>query len=217
MTEQTMTVNEALAKLKTLNARIEKETRTQKYIDTNCRANTKIDGVSVSDYEKRLKGNLDRVLDLIRLRTAIKQAVSQSNATTSVTIPTEDGKSITMTVAELIEYKTSTIGYLTALRDTLTSQFNKAKRVVDDNNGEALEERMNRFIASANGGSKDASADAVATLREMYIKSNAYDLIDPNNLYDQIQKLNDRIEFFQSRVDTALVASNATTVIKFTV
>ena len=105
MQKYTMTVHEGLAELKILAARIEKELSTSVYVNANKHANTKIDGVSVQEYTKSMKSAMQKVEDLIKRRNAIKRAITKSNAVTEVTLTKENGDKITMTVAELIEYR----------------------------------------------------------------------------------------------------------------
>ena len=58
-------------------------------------------------------------------------------------------------------------------------------------------------------------SDAMKALRKTYIENNTYDLIDPLNVTDLIEKLTEEINEFNTEIDAALSVSNALTVIEF--
>ena len=214
MTKYTMTVHEGLAELKVLGKRIEKELSTNAYIAINKHANTKIDGVPIDSYCEDLKSSMRKVSDLIARREAIKRAITISNAKTLVTLRKPDGSSITMSVAELIEYKSVGITYKEYLRNVLSQQFTRAVSELRIRN-DALTSKADEYAVSAFGGKDSISADVIEKRRASYIEDNTVDLIDPNNLEKAIADLNDELDFFNTRVDAALSTSNATTVIEF--
>lgn len=211
-----MTVHEGLSELKVLGQRIEKEIRNAKYVATNKHANTKINGVSVADFSANIKSEWDRINDLIERRNAIKRAITKSNAATSVTITKRDGSTLTMTVAELIEYKTIGIQYIEMLRNNVTAQYEHATRDIRDNNGECLEDRADKYVTNLFGNKDSVSKETIADTRKTYIDSNTLDMIDPLDCQSVIRKLNDEIDFYQTKVDAALSTSNAITTIEFT-
>ena len=215
-TTYSMTVHEGLSELKVLGCRIEKEIRKATFVTTNKHSNTKIDGVSVKDYKDDLKSTWERINDLIKRRDAIKRAITKSNATTDVTVTKKDGTSITMTVAELIEYKTIGIKYIEMLLNSITSQYDRATREVRDSNGEYLEDRADKYVTNLFGSKDNSNADAINDAKKTFIDNNTLDLIDPINCQDVIKTLNDTIDFYFTKVDAALSTSNAITIIEFT-
>lgn len=217
MATYTMTVHKALAELKVLGARIEKEIGRATFVTTNQHANTKIAGKSVTDYMTAMKADYQSISDLIARRSAIKRAVTISNATTTLTI-NHDGKVIEMTVAEAIEFKTAGIEYKQRLLNAITRQYNNAVVEQERNNGENLENRANDYIHGLFGGKeKEIDSKAVDSSRDSFIKNNTLDLIDPIGAAEVIKKLSDEIDFFNSEVDAALSVSNATHNITFDV
>lgn len=210
MTTETMTIHEALAELKVIGNRITKEINSAKFATTNKHSNTKIDGKSIADYSNNVKSQYQRITDLIKRRTAIKRAVVLSNATTKVTI-----NGIEMTVAEAIEYKNSGIGYKYQLLDALSTNYNASISMIKSSNGENLEERANDYVQKLYGN-KDGSVDnaVIESAKKNYIESNTLDLIDPIGAEKVISELNDEIDSFTSKVDSALSISNATTTIE---
>ena len=210
MTTETMTIHEALAELKVIGNRINKEINSAKFVTTNKHSNTKIDGKSIADYSNNVKSQYQRITDLIKRRTAIKRAVVLSNATTKVTI-----NDMEMTVAEAIEYKNSGIEYKFNLLDSFTTNYNASISMIKSSNGEKLEERANDYVQKLYGN-KDGSVDntVIESAKKNYIESNTLDLIDPIGAEKIISELNDEIDSFTSKVDAALSISNAITTIE---
>ena len=210
MTTETMTIHEALAELKVIGNRINKEINSAKFVTTNKHSNTKIDGKSIPDYSNNVKSQYQRITDLIKRRTAIKRAVVLSNATTKVTI-----NDMEMTVAEAIEYKNSGIEYKVNLLDSLTANYNTSISTMKSSNRENLEERANDYVQKLYGN-KDGSVDnaVIESAKKNYIESNTLDLVDPIGAEKIISELNDEIDSFTSKVDAALSISNAITTIE---
>lgn len=210
MTTEKLTIHEALAELKVIGNRINKEINSVKFVTTNKHSNTKIDGKSINEYSNNVKSQYQRITDLIKRRTAIKRAVVLSNATTKVTI-----NDMEMTVAEAIEYKNSGIEYKVNLLDSLTANYNVSISKMKSSNGENLEERANDYIQKLYGN-KDGSIDnaVIESAKKNYIESNTLDLVDPIGAEKIISELNDEIDSFTSKVDAALSISNAITTIE---
>lgn len=208
-----MTVHEALAELKVLGNRIDKEINATTFVTTNKHSNTKINGKSIKDYTANMVSDLQSIQDLIARRSAIKRAVTKSNAETMITL--DNGTK--MSVAEAIEYKTVGITYKQRLLDRITRQYNSATTTISTDSDD-IEYRADAYIHGLYGGKeKEIDSKSITAQRNTYIEANTIDLIDPNNAADLIKKLNDEIDYFNSKVDAALSVSNATTTIEFTV
>lgn len=217
MKKYEMTVHEALSELKVLGARISKEITSARFVDTNKHSNAKIDGLTIKEYEDGIKAEYQSISDLIARRSAIKKAVTLSNAKTEIIIK-DDKRELKMAVAEAIEYKATGIAYKQKLLDHMTMQYNSAKNKLQLNNGEYLEEKANDYIHKLFGNKdKDVDAKAIETSKKVYIESNTLDLIDPIKIADAIKALSDEIDFFNSKVDSAISISNAVTIITFEV
>ena len=214
MQKYTMTVHEGLAELKILAARIEKELASSVYVVANKHANTKIDGVSVSDFSKDMKASLQKVEDLISRRNAIKRAITKSNAVTEVTLTKDNGDKIEMTVAEMIEYRNVGILFLQKLVNTLSSQYQSVTNTIKRQNS-ALDENADRYVTGLFGNKDGISKDTIEDTRKSYVEANTFDLIDPNNIQKKINALRAEYDFFNAKVDAALSTSNAITVIEF--
>ena len=214
MTKEKMTVHEGLAELKILAARIEKEIASSTYVNSNKHANTKIDGMSVAEYTEDMKSAYQKVTDLIKRRNAIKRAITKSNAVTEVTLTKQDGSTVTMTVAELIEYKNVGIQFTERLVNTITKQYNAVTSFIKRQN-DLVNETADKYVTGLYGGKDNVNNEVAEATRKSYIEANSQDLIDPNKILDRINELNAEIDFYNSKVDAALSTSNAITVIEF--
>lgn len=214
MQKYTMTVHEGLAELKTLASRIEKEMSQSVYVNTTKHSNTKIDGMSIADYSVSMKSAMQKVEDLIKRRNAIKRAITKSNAITEVTIARDNGETVTMTVAELIEYRNVGLDFVAKLANTLASQYKVCMNTIKKTN-DTITDYADRYVTGLFGNKEGIQADVIESARNAYIEANTIDLIDPNKVQDKITALREEYDFFNTKVDAALSTSNATTVIEF--
>lgn len=211
MTKEKMTVHEGLSTLKTLNKRIAKEINACVFVVGNKHSNSKINGKTIDEYKSEIKSQYQTVTDLIKRREALKRAITLSNATTAVTIADK-----AMTVAEAIEYKNTGIEFKQQLLDAITEQYTKTKYHVDANNGVTLEDKADNYVQRM-FGNKESGVDntVISQAKQQYIDNNTLDIIDPLNVSKIMQELQDEIDLFKSKVDSALSTSNALTMIEF--
>lgn len=211
MTNETMTVHEALCELKTIGKRIDKAISQGVFVRTKRHSDAMIDGKSVDDFKNQIKASYQKVTDLIRRREAIKKAVTQSNATTIVTIG-----NLEMSVAEAIEYKNSGVDYKTKLLENMSRSYEVARRAINQNNGDALQSAADSYIAAL-FGSKESIADVsiIENAKNAYIENNSLDLVDPISIVREIERISEEIDNFTTKVDSALSISNAITTITF--
>lgn len=211
MTTEKMTIHEALAELKVIGKRISKEISSTTFVTANKHSNTKIDGKTIPTYKDDVKAQYQKIIDLINRRKAIKRAVVNSNATTKIVI---DG--MEMSVAEAIEYKDTGIEYERDLLSKLTSQYNICLMNIRSNNGDSLEEKANDYVQKLFGNDKANGVDSntIETTKKSFIESNTFDMIDSISINKTIEELKDKIDKFETKVDSALSISNATTIIE---
>ena len=214
MKKYTMTVHEGLAELKILSSRIEKELSQNVYVNTTKHSNTKIDGMSITDYTKAMKSSMQKVEDLIKRRNAIKKAITKSNAVTEVTINKDNGDVVKMTVAELIEYRNVGIEFVNKFANTLSQQYKACANIIKKTN-DNLTEMADRYVTGLFGNKEGVQNDVIESARNSYIEANTIDLLDPNKVQDRIAELREEYDFFNTKVDAALSVSNAVTVIEF--
>ena len=204
-----MTVHKALAELKLLDSRITVAITDGVYCVANKNSNEKIAGVTVQEYTETMQGRYDKATDLIKRRNAIKKAVVLSNATTKVNV-----SGIECTVAEAIEMKNHGIEFDKRLYDALRKSYNQAQKTINNENAD-LEERANQYVTAIYGQkeSKTSTSD-IQKVKDDFIESNQYVLVDPLNVLEKLDSLERRISDFEAEVDAALSTSNALTEIE---
>lgn len=207
MTTEKMNVHQALAELKMLDKRIGEAIREPEWVVANKHSNTKIGGVEVSAWVEDVKAKYKKVCDLIRRRDAIKRAVVNSNAVTTVEIA-----GVTYTVAEAIERKNHGVDFLRILAQKLARDHATAKMKADRDNGPELERRADDHIRIMIGNTdmKGATGEA-KRLREEFIAAQTTELIDPIGVLKEVEKLDEEVTSFLTHVDAALSVSNAVT------
>lgn len=208
MTVETMNVHEALTELKMLEKRIPAETREVFWVIANKHANTMVNGVKLTDVTERIKSQYQKVRDLIRRRDAIKRAVVQSNAETKITVA-----GVVYTVAEAIDLKNHGMEFLGNLQEQMVNDYRRAERNAQVENA-GLEARAEAFMKTMIGNSdtKNMSAENRAT-REAFIAEQTVELVDPIGVLKVAAELDEQINTFMSKVDSALSTSNALTTI----
>ncbi len=209
MEKEKMLVTKALNELKLLDSRINKEIKNAYFVTCAKTAEKKVNAhITKEEYSERARSDYQSVMDLIDRRSRIKAAVVASNAITTVEVNGE-----IMTVADAIELKTS-IDYKVNLLRKMKTQYDDAKSTAAVQNIQ-LEDRVDKYIESMLGkeakGKKDDYSEMIQPIRE----ANEYSLVDPLNIEDKIQNLEDYIEGFRSEVDGVLQISNCVTWIEF--
>lgn len=209
MTTETMTIHKALCELKTIDARISKEINSGPFVVANKHSNTKISGVDVSEFCEQIKSRMQSVNDMIKRRNAIKCAVVQSNAVTTVSVA---GKEYTVAVA--IDMKNNGMQYLKYWLQKMTTDYNKAQREANAANGDILEQRADDYIKTMYGNTdmKNASEDAKKSRAE-FITAQTYELVDPIKIVASMEEIENHINQFMVEIDSALSVSNAVTTI----
>lgn len=206
MTTETMTIHEALSELKIIGDRIESAIN-KEFVTLNKKSNKKIDGIPIDDVVANIKSRYQKVNDLIKRRNAIKRAVSISNAKTEVVI-----SGTSYTVAEAIEMKNSGIQYQEMLMKELTRQISNQRNGLQLENNEVYK-KAEEYAVNSVGKKENSNAKDFEDTRMSYIETNCYDLIDPLKLTQEIEKLEEEISAFKTKVDSALSISNAITTI----
>lgn len=208
MSTKEMTVHKALCELKTLGDRIDKKVRNTEFIVGNKHNNDKINDKTIVQWKKDTKAEYQSLMDLIKYRNALKQAVAMSNANTKVTVCGKE-----YTVAEAIELKNNWIPILKDLSYKLSQNNNQVTITVDRLNDEVertADEQMERLFS---GKDKTAPTKEMLDFRNQYIEQRKYDIIDPIGVENEIKNLEDTILDYMVEVDSELSRSNAVTLI----
>ena len=197
-----MTIHQALSTLKMLDKRIASATRVA-FITSKKKSAEKIDGIIVSEYKETLKGNLQKVTQLIENRKALRSAVVLSNANSQITIGND-----TYTVAEAIERKSNMQSELDLLSQ-LQRQHQSVTQQVNYEN-ENLQNKLEAYLVSVLG-KESRKAEDVKDHTEQFYARNESELVDPNELAKFIKTFEKAILDFTNEVDYKLSESNATT------
>lgn len=208
MEKRIMTIHAALGEIKKLKQRIEKGTRDAVFIGNMKKSADTVNGYAHSkeDFKTIVSANYQSLNDLIKEINKIKSAVTLSNATTNLTVGTE-----VMTVAEAINRK-EFIEFEKALLRKMKSQYENVIAITTRKN-EDVEDNLNDQITALVG--KDPKAkDNLVGFMEQYRNSNSWENVDPLNLKEKIDALEERIFNFETNVDVALSTSNAITTIE---
>jgi len=205
MAKKTLTVYEALQERKLIKAKLERARFTKKYITSARECDEQIDGVSIDEIKRSLKGNFDSVNQLFKNFAAYTAAINQSNAVTKVTIAGKE-----YTVAEAIS-RYQTLGAEREFLQELTNQYNLVKNDVTNHNEKVLDpDKISEYIRNVLGDSKKDQSLIDSTI-DTYKKKNLKVLIDPNNLEEEIQKRLEELNNFIEQFHFVLTRSNATT------
>lgn len=201
-----ITVTRALAELKHLDSKIEKEIAKYQFADVHQakQDKTAFCKVTPKEFEKQTKEEYQSVIDLISRRKRLKAAIIKSNAKERVDIAGSK-----MTVAEAIEYKSS-INLERILLNKLRADAAACNKTIDDNE-DKLNENILNMLEQALGADKKHSKDDYETIAKPFYEANKLSLVDPLGILDKIDKLEDKIDSFNSEVDFVLSESNSRT------
>lgn len=219
MTTETMTIHRALVELKTIDERISKEIRNSMFCTAAKHGSKKLGGTTTDEFMTNASSAMDKIVDLINRRNAIKAAVSKSNAVTEIKIGDKS-----YTVAEAISMQQHGMSLWEDLKDRLSLQYSAAISQIDINNS-SLDDKADKFVVDTYGGkdsSKDIDPQVITSARQAYIENRQYDLYDGlskaggrfSSVKDAIEKIETMISTFANEVDAALSVSNATTTIE---
>jgi hypothetical protein len=198
-----ISITQALAELKLFDKRI------QKVVDdfTCADFKTKSHPLDLEKFSKTAHAEYQSFLDLVKRRDTMKRAVVSSNAATRVKVGTWEG-----TVAEAIEYKTS-IFYKKRLLDIMRAQLLTAKAQFKVQQ-ESVDERLEKLLHSELGKDVKTSPDTITALTNSFRENNKVELVDPLDLSQKTNELEEEIETFETNVDWVLSEVNGKTLIQ---
>lgn len=203
-----ITIHAALGEIKKLRQRAEKKIINSSFI--GCKKNSSDElyrtNVNKETFEKNVQADYESICKLLKNADDIKSKIVLSNATTKISIGEE-----TMTVAEAIERKSS-IKFEEKLLSRMTTQYNDIIGTVNVYN-ENMEESLDQQVTNL-GGKDGSDKNKLSGYMEEYRKQNGWSVIDPIQLRNKIEELDEKIANFKNNVDVALSISNATTFIE---
>ena len=201
-----MSIHRALAELKNYNKKINL-TIQEPFITTKKKSSKKINGFEVEDYKKMIQANFDKAKAIIENKKKLKSAVVLSNAQTLVTIAGEE-----YTVAEAIERKNLLIHEKNFL-EQLKKQYCASNDLTNQIN-ENLSSNLEKYLSVVLGEKDKRNSEDIELHTKAFYEREEFELIDPMNIKEYINKLENSIMEFESNVDYILSESNATTFIE---
>jgi len=218
--KQTITLTEALSKLKLYDKKIRKELNTlgnlgneESLVDyvvgvVNDKAKGTITRKTVEELKVSSTAKIQKIKDLINNRNKLKALVSQVNATTTLKIMDKE-----YTIVQAIERKLGIVNEK-KLVDELETQLTSVKNKVSYIN-ERAQDKANQIVESqVQGESKNKKTEEIEALYNLIYDKNKAEVIDPAKIEDLVTELREDIDTFEQNVDVALSIVNAKTEIE---
>lgn len=211
----TITIHRALAELKLLEKRIDKEIHGASFCTAARNTETKLNGTTIEEYKTNSQATLDSISSMIKRRDAIKNAIAKSNATTLVTI-----NGVEYTVAEAIWMNQQGIDSKKQLLAKLQEQYSYAVSSMDTFNARLADKADSVALTMIGNGNKDAKSlkdndsELFNRTKSDYIKQMSYSVFSGFDVKKKIDELQTEIDTFTAEVDAVLSTSNATTMIE---
>lgn len=170
-------------------------------------------GEAVEEFSERIKREYQSIHDMIARREAINNAIIMSNATTKIKIKSTDAE---ITVAEAIAIRKSynsddlTGKLLKVMERSFESAIScyevlaRKKDQMDENYKTTLAGRDSKILSAE-------EIESVEKLTDGY----AAELVDPLNIKELHDTIENKQAAIKKEIDTALKVSNATTYIEF--
>lgn len=206
MATVTLTIYEALAKRKILEARVEK-TRAYRLVDVKKKySDENKDGVNIDEIRKRIQAGYDESIAVMNNYRAIQAAINESNAKTTVNV---NGK--TYTVANAIA-RHRNLDKEERMYRSMLEDYREAERAVQQLNEKQLSpDAISRFVQSTAG--TKTNDELVRNLTQQYKERYEVELFDPLNTKELAEKMLEDIKKFREEIHFTLTQSNVTTTI----
>lgn len=159
-------------------------------------------GRAVSDVEKAIQSNFDKVDSLLKRRTEIKAAIVASNATQTITV---GGK--TMTVAAAIELKSS-VENMQSIVGVWKYQLTQAEARIDSEN-QQMQAAIDASVAAVGGKDKTLDAATIEAISAPQRAAKEASLINPKDIRARIESMEAQIKSITLDLDYELSESNA--------
>ncbi len=209
-----ITLTEALAELKLLDKKIDKkinELRSNASLVDYKIGKSQVGSMShKTEDEIKREGQalLQSLMDLIANRKQLKAKIAETNAITKITVAGNE-----YTIVEAIERKRFLEKEKTVVNLLMHEYENVRDQVLDIN--ERAKDEVDRLLESRlSTDSKNQNAKEIDELMKVLLMNKEAQIIDPLNIKEIAEKLNEEIEQFEKDVDIALSIVNAKTEIE---
>ena len=193
----TMSITEALARIKLLRKRIENATGDCEFI----KMKTKKMLFDAEKFSSQAIASYQSFNDLLKFYNKLKAAIVVSNATTKVTI----GGTV-YSVAEAVERKRS-IEFEKDMLNRMRMQYNAVVKQYDAHQI-SEQARVERLLSVELEKDSKTSPETIKILSESFLAENKAEIVDPLHLEAKIKSMNEEIELFETTVDYTLSESN---------
>lgn len=214
MTE-TMTIHKALIELKLCKAKLQKILLTECFTGVITEREKETRAAELNALKDSILASAQSANDIIKRCAAIKAAIIKSNAESNITIL--DGK-VTMTVASAIDFRNTVIPMWKEILNTFTTSYRKSMDKIEATNSQ-LELRADTVIQQLSNTSMSSTSELPTQLieyRKEMIAQNEAHLVDPLNIAQKMNEINEMILSMDAEIDAALSVSNAITEITVT-
>lgn len=173
--------------------------------------------IEKSEYAKEAEAAYQQIIDLINRFQKIDAAIVDSNAKTEVT--TSYG---TFTVAGAISLRSRLRGmdaydgeadFEGKLQEKLRSEYNERVRFCDVKNSQ-LQSTAENMRLSILGRDAKAKDDKPLGVVDAYVRENTTELVDPLDVKNKLEVLEEKRNILLSELDTQIKVSNATTFVE---
>lgn len=211
MTKLKMTIHRALAELKLIDSRIEKQISLIEPSGLMQKDKLVNNLHTKDDFEKETGAKLQSATDLIERKNKIKSAIVEANGKTMVMIGENK-----MTIADAINFKTvilvkkNLIDTLQRKHNIVVARFNLENEKI---NTVALENAKIMIGKQGDDRIKPNDEDVKAII-DPFVKRNEFHLVDPLKVDILIEKLQTEVDDFEVEVDAVLSEINAITKIE---
>lgn len=208
MEKQKMTIHRALAELKLIDSKIEKQIQEITPVGIYQKGKLINGHAQEDEFKLQAQSKYQSVIDLIDRKNKIKSAIVISNGVTQVSV-----SGASMTVADAINFKT-VIKFKKALTEKLKLMYRQYLGQMNKNN-ETVEQNVQALLKAALGkDSVEASASDVEAIRKPYMEANEFMLFDPLKIEAKVEVSEKEVSDFEMEVDAVLSETNAVTFIE---
>lgn len=203
------TITRALAELTTLKDKHQKEVNKMNLIAVKQGAKIRKPNSSYNEksFIEQANQSYQSVLDIERRILEIKNKIDASNFTTKVKIgDTEMTVQEALNMKRLIELKQSRLYFIKNMKQRAQTDFDAG----NEENRRRIEKMSQDQMSNGSSKAGDAEKEIVESVEKIY----KMDFIDPVNLSDEIEKLENEIAEFNNNIDYVLSESNSTTYIE---
>ena len=203
-----MSITRALAEIKRLDDRLARLSTNSEFVSVTVGKGDKQKVFSSGEVDKtrrKIQSDMDTINAALVSRAKIKCAIVQSNALTNVTV-----NGISYTIAEAIELKKS-IDLKRTLVIMMKQQLTAAKLKVENAN-KRMDEQIEANLATIYGNDKaKVEAGMFEAVAKPQREQKEAALLDPLNLGELIEKIEEEISVIDTELDYILSSSNAKT------